>query len=57
MGYLRRVEEPVGTTTNMISLVASDDCGEPLFTDTRVSHHYGPARFFARASWRAIFHG
>jgi hypothetical protein len=54
---MRRVEETMCAAANLISLVASDDCGEPLFTDTRVSHHYGPARFFTRASWRAIFHG
>jgi hypothetical protein len=41
---------------DMISLVASDDCGHPLFVDTRVAHHNNPAWFCACTSWRGCFH-
>jgi hypothetical protein len=39
-----RVTETVGTATNMIPLVAPDDCSHPLFADTRVPHHHDPAQ-------------
>jgi hypothetical protein len=53
---LPRVKETMGAVANMIPLVASDDGGHPLFTNTRVAHHYDPAWFGTRASWRAFFH-
>lgn len=51
-----RVEEAMRAAADLISFVASDDCGHSLLADTRVPNHYSPARFFARARWRAIFH-
>jgi hypothetical protein len=53
-GYLWREVESIGAPANMTSPVASNDCGHALLTDTRVSHHYDPAWFSARASWRAF---
>src|SRR4051794_35983601 len=51
-----RIEEAVGAATNMVSRIASHDCRDPLLTDTRVPHHYDPARFDARATCRGFFH-
>ena len=37
-----RVIETMRAATNMISLVASDDCSHAFFTDTSVPHHHDP---------------
>lgn len=41
----------------MIFLIACEDRGHPLFADTTLPHHDNPAWLYARASYRAIFHG
>ena len=51
-----RVKETMCTAANVISLVASDDCGHALFTDTSVSDDHDPPWLSARATWRALFH-
>src|SRR4029453_1067598 len=45
-----RVVKTMRTTANLIPLVASYDCGHPLFADTRVPDHYDPAWFCVHAS-------
>ncbi len=37
-----RVIETMRATANTIPFVAFENCGQPLFTDTSVPHHYGP---------------
>ena len=54
---LTDVIETVGAAANLISLVASDDRGHPLFADVRVSDDHDPARFCTHAGCRAFFHG
>src|SRR5437867_2145790 len=43
-----RVVVTMGAAANMISLVASDDCGQALFTDTRVRDHHDASWFQQR---------
>ena len=41
---------------NAIRLVAHNDCGHPLFADTRVLDQYDPVWLCTRAKWSAISH-
>ena len=52
---LARVVKTVGAPANMKSLVASDDCGHPLFAHTSVSHDHDPAWLFFRMFLRGDF--
>jgi hypothetical protein len=40
----------------MVALIACDDRGDSLFTDTRLLDRYAPVWLYTRANWRAIFH-
>jgi hypothetical protein len=44
-------------TANMVPRVAANDCDQPLLANDSIAHRHDPARFFARAKWRAFFHG
>src|SRR5437867_13399240 len=52
-----RIVETMGATANAVALVASDNCGHPLFADTRIPNHHDPAERKDRASCGAFFHG